>query len=400
MKTLQLSKLGDVAAINPKPATRPATDEPISFIPMSAVNAQTGSTERGEDRLFGDVSKGYTIFTNGDILVAKITPCFENGKIAQATIRQAIGVGSTEFHVIKPNRSKIDSRYLLHFLRRPIIRVAGEQRMTGSAGQRRVPAAFLASLSIPMPEICEQQRIGEVLDRADELRTKRRETLVHLNNLTQSIFLDMFAGEASNEWPTVAVADVAQQRKGSIRTGPFGSQLLHSEFLNQGVAVLGIDNAVDNEFRWGKRRFISEEKYEQLARFTVYPGDVLITIMGTCGRCAVVPDDIPRAINTKHLCCITLDPGRCLPEFLHRYFLTHPTAQRYLLQSAKGAIMAGLNMEIIKAMPIVLPPLALQQAFVERLRGVERLKAAHRASLAELDDLFASLQDRAFRGLL
>ncbi|SCL15531.1 restriction endonuclease subunit S [Micromonospora inyonensis] len=400
MKTLQLSKLADVAAINPKPAARPATDEPISFIPMSAVNAQTGSTERGEDRLFGDVSKGYTIFANGDILVAKITPCFENGKIAQATIRQAIGVGSTEFHVIKPNRSQIDSRYLLHFLRRPIVRIAGEQRMTGSAGQRRVPAAFLASLSIPMPEICEQQRIGEVLDRADELRAKRRETLVHLNNLTQSIFLDMFAGEASNEWPTVAVADVAQQRKGSIRTGPFGSQLLHSEFLNQGVAVLGIDNAVDNEFRWGKRRFISEEKYEQLARFTVHPGDVLITIMGTCGRCAVVPDDIPRAINTKHLCCITLDPGRCLPEFLHQYFLTHPTAQRYLLQSAKGAIMAGLNMEIIKAMPIVLPPLALQQAFVERLRGVERLKAAHRASLAELDALFASLQDRAFRGLL
>ncbi|RAO22962.1 restriction endonuclease subunit S [Micromonospora noduli] len=260
--------------------------------------------------------------------------------------------------------------------------------------------AKLQLLQVPLPPVHEQRRIAEVLDRADELRAKRREALAHLNDLTRSIFLDMFATEVSNTWPTVTVADVADQRKGSIRTGPFGSQLLHSEFVDDGVAVLGIDNAVSNEFRWDERRFISEEKYQQLARYTVHPGDVLITIMGTCGRCAVVPDDIPRAINTKHLCCITLDAGRCLPEFLHRYFLTHPAARRYLQQTAKGAIMAGLNMEIIKAMPVVLPPLALQQVFVKRLRGVERVKAAHRASLAELDGLFGALQDQAFRGLL
>ncbi|WP_349879875.1 restriction endonuclease subunit S [Micromonospora sp. HUAS YX12] len=400
MRTPKFSKLADVAAVNPKLVTRPAADELISFVPMSAVDAETGSTESGEDRLFGEVSRGYTVFADEDVLVAKITPCFENGKIAQACLSRPTGVGSTEFHVIRPNRSQLDARYLLHFLRRPAIRIAGERRMTGSAGQRRVPVAFLASLSIPTPPLQEQRRIAEMLDRADELRAKRREALAHLDDLTQSIFLDMFATEASDEWPAVTVADVAQQRKGSIRTGPFGSQLLHSEFVDDGVAVLGIDNAVSNEFRWDERRFISEEKYQQLERYTVHPGDVLITIMGTCGRCAVVPEDIPRAINTKHLCCITLDFTRCLPEFLHRYFLTHPAARRYLRQTAKGAIMAGLNMEIIKAMPLVLPPLALQQAFVKRLRGVERVKAAHRASLAELEALFASLQDRAFRGLL
>jgi restriction endonuclease S subunit len=138
----------------------------------------------------------------------------------------------------------------------------------------------------------------------------------------------------------------------------------------------------------------------QSIRYTVNPGDVIITIMGTCGRCAVVPNDIPLAINTKHLCCITLDQNKCLSKFLQAYFLMHPIANQYLNQTMKGAIMAGLNMNIIKAMPIPIPPLSLQQEFAQRIGTIESLKAQHRESLAYLDTLFASLQHRAFRGEL
>ena len=126
----------------------------------------------------------------------------------------------------------------------------------------------------------------------------------------------------------------------------------------------------------------------------------MITIMGTCGRCAVVPDDICTAINTKHLCCITLDHGKCLPEFMHAYFLKHPIACRYLERNAKGAIMSGLNMRIIKALPIPAAPLDLQHRFAAIVESIERQKASQRAHLTELDTLFASLQSRAFRGEL
>ena len=91
---------------------------------------------------------------------------------------------------------------------------------------------------------------------------------------------------------------------------------------------------------------------------------------------------------------------KCRPEFLHAFFLRHPMARAYLEQTSKGAIMSGLNMGLIKSMPIAVPPLALQQTFATRIRAVESLKANHRAALAELDALFASLQHRAFAGTL
>jgi type I restriction enzyme S subunit len=224
--------------------------------------------------------------------------------------------------------------------------------------------------------------------------------LAQLDSLTQSIFIEMFGDVEGKGWSISNVAGIADTHKGAMRTGPFGSQLLHSEFVDEGVVVLGIDNAVANEFRWGDRRFISQEKYQELKRYTVFPGDVLITIMGTCGRCAVVPADIPVAINTKHLCCITLDHEKCLPSFLHAYFLMHPIARQYLGQTAKGAIMDGLNMGIIKEMPVPLVPIDLQREFEIRLKALQKVRSANIQAAAELDALFASLQHRAFQGEL
>jgi len=392
--------LAQVAALNPRLLQTLSDGTPISFVPMAAVSAEEAKVTLAADRPYADVRKGYTYFETGDVLVAKITPCFENGKIVEAVLPRQFGFGSTEFHVVRPKPGTLDGRYLHHFLRQERIRVEGQRRMTGSGGQRRVPEDFLAQLAIPLPPLPEQRRIAAILDQADALRAKRREALAQMDSLTQSIFIEMFGGQESKGWPVETIANVTALHVGSIRTGPFGSQLLHSEFVTDGVAVLGIDNAVTNEFRWGERRFISEAKHLELRRYTVKPRDVLITIMGTCGRCAVVPDDIPLAINTKHLCCITLNPLKCLPAFLHAFFLLHPMARGYLDQTSKGAIMSGLNMGLIKAMPIPIPPLALQQTFATRIQAVEALKATHRAGLAELDALFASLQHRAFAGQL
>lgn len=301
---------------------------------------------------------------------------------------------------LRCNRSLVAPRYLYHWLNRPTYRASLRPYIRGTTLKNLAVSSVLSESLVALPPLQEQRRIAAILDQADELRTKRRAASAHLEDLRKSIFLEMFAGNVSEDWELTTIDAVASASPGSIRTGPFGSQLLHSEFVDSGVAVLGIDNAVENEFRWARLRYISPDKYKSLARYTVQPGDVLITIMGTCGRCAIVPDDIPLAINTKHLCCITLDQRCCLPVFLHSYFLHHPVAKQYLRQTAKGAVMDGLNMGIIRRLPLKLPPLTLQEEYVRRISIIESITIAHSKSTSAFDSFFESLQHRAFRGEL
>lgn len=143
--------LAQVATLNPR-LMKPLSDQaPVSFVPMASMSAEEAKVTLAVDRPYAEVRKGYTYFETGDVLVAKITPCFENGKIAEAVLPRQYGFGSTEFHVVRPKSGMLDGRYLHYFLRQPQIRVEGERRMAGSGGQRRVPEDFLAQLSIPVP---------------------------------------------------------------------------------------------------------------------------------------------------------------------------------------------------------------------------------------------------------
>ncbi|MFT5946724.1 MAG: type I restriction enzyme S subunit [Paracoccaceae bacterium] len=233
-------------------------------------------------------------------------------------------------------------------------------------------------------------------DQADALRRLRRRALDRLNTLGQAIFHEMFVENARPDWPVVKIDEVVS----NARTGPFGSQLLSSELVDGGIPVLGIDNVVSNEFAWGKPRFITPEKYQTLARYTVAPGDVLITIMGTCGRCIVVPQGMPTAINTKHICCLTPQSDRVDSEYLRAAFLMHPAVLKQLGVEAKGAVMPGLNMGIIKAIKLPLPGMQMQREFSARMAAARDQSIVARRYVNELEGLFASLQHRAFRGEL
>jgi type I restriction enzyme S subunit len=332
-------------------------------------------------------------FCGGDVLITKlgepagvacIVPAeFGSGRIVADVTR------------FRGNRQLIDHHYLVNYINSPVGRTEVAKRAKGSTRQR-INLSDLRDIPLPLPPLDEQRQIAAILGQVDDLRRMRRGALEKLEALLQADFILSFVSVPGSNWPEVSVEDISK----SIRTGPFGSDLLHSEFTENGIAVLGIDNAVHNEFRWDERRYISEAKYQELQRYRVFPRDLIITIMGTCGRAAIVPDDIPLAINTKHLCCLTLDENRCLPEFLHACFLRHPSVLHQLGVRERGAVMAGLNMALIKETKFSLPPLDLQRAFAARVVEIDKLKAHHLAHLAKLDALFASLQQRAFRGVL
>jgi len=280
------------------------------------------------------------------------------------------------------------------------------RQITGDSGndRRGLNMDLIRSIEVPIAPPAEQKRIVSILNEAFEsiltAKANAEKNLQNARALFSSVFGALTTRSEQENWVRMTVADLADQQRGSIRTGPFGSQLLHSEFVDEGIAVLGIDNAVANEFRWAKSRFITPKKYRQLERYRVHPEDVLITIMGTCGRCAIVPYDIPTAINTKHLCCITLDRRKCLPGYLHAYFLYHPLAQDFLAKHAKVAITAWLNMGLIRELPVLLPPRKRQRELVNTLDSLkqetQRFEYIYERKLAALEALKKSLLHQAF----
>ena len=145
-----MTTLGEACLINPRFFTEPVEDDrELSFLPMAAVEAGTGRIDLSRTRLFADVRKGYTRFSEGDVLFAKITPCMENGKIALAKgLTNNCGCGSTEFHVLRPHKG-ISGGFLMFFLFQDAFRREAQGHMAGTAGQLRVPTGFLEEAPLP-----------------------------------------------------------------------------------------------------------------------------------------------------------------------------------------------------------------------------------------------------------
>jgi len=158
--TAHIVPLAEAVELNPRPDRGSLPDDlDVSFVPMAAVEAATGRMDAAAARRFGEVKKGYTVFREGDVLFAKITPCMENGKMAVARgLRNGVGCGSTEFHVLR-SRPGVDPHYVYHFVSSARFRAAAAHHMTGAVGQKRVPAAFLEKCEIPLPDLDEQRRI-------------------------------------------------------------------------------------------------------------------------------------------------------------------------------------------------------------------------------------------------
>ncbi|WP_051529283.1 restriction endonuclease subunit S [Meiothermus cerbereus] len=201
------ARLNEVSRINPGleiPPEQLPDDLEVSFVPMKAIEEESGRIYTGDVRPIRQVRKGYTAFVEGDILFAKITPCMENGKIAVArNLHNGIGFGTTELHVVRPE-SGIDAQYLFYFLVRQDYRTQAAHSMTGTAGQLRVPADFLRSSFLPLPPLNEQRRIVEKLEELlsdlDAGVATLRQALAKLKRYRQAVLKAAVEGELSREW--------------------------------------------------------------------------------------------------------------------------------------------------------------------------------------------------------
>ena len=176
-------KIGEICSINPRQNDNIPENSEISFIPMAAVS--TNGQVDLSDTLESSKVKNYTVFRNGDVLFAKITPCMENGKGAIVhNLANGYGAGSTEFIVLRPNADMITAKWLYLYLSQRSFRWECQQHMTGSAGQKRVPPKYLASCEIPVPPVSEQERI---VSKMEELFSKLDTSLAELKTAKEKL---------------------------------------------------------------------------------------------------------------------------------------------------------------------------------------------------------------------
>jgi restriction endonuclease S subunit len=193
-------KIGDVSEINPKESglAKLSPDIQVSFIPMADVAVEATTVLPSQTRKLKEVVKGYTNFRQNDVLLAKITPCFENGKVAIAgPLINDLGFGSTEFIVIRCDPKKLLPPLLLLYVSDNDFRQVGRLNMTGSAGQQRVPADFVRGYEIPRPPLDVQRQIVAELEAERKLVEANRELIVRMEAKIKTT-LDEVWGEERN----------------------------------------------------------------------------------------------------------------------------------------------------------------------------------------------------------
>ncbi len=392
MKTATEVTLSEVASVNPPLPKRPAPDAAVSFVPMAAVDVGGRLTAEVQQRPFESVAKGFTPFLRDDVLVAKITPCFQNGKIATARIPTAVGMGSTEFHVVRPDRRHVDPGYLLHFLRLARIRRHGEMRMTGSGGQRRVPASFLTGLRLPLPPLDEQRRIAGVLDAVERLRAKRRKALGLLGELRAQVVESTFDATATEarSWP---LQDVGEE----LCFLTSGSRGWARHYAETGDLFIRIQNVRRDELVLDDVAFVQAPRTAEAKRTRAQPGDVLLSITADLGRTAVVPEGIGDAYVNQHIAILRSET--MTPRFLSAG-LASSFGQRQLVKKNRDGVKAGLNFSDIRSVRLPVPPRDVQDEFAERLARLDRAESRCRLQTTQLEALFASVESRAFKGEL
>ena len=389
-----MAALEKIAEINPRTSRALDDNATVSFVPMAAVN-DGGGGYREETRSLSEVRNGYTSFQSGDVLLAKITPCMENGKVALLSeLKHGIGFGSTEFHVLRAG-PELDRRYLFHMVWNPRFRFLAEKRMTGSGGQRRVPTNFLREYEIPLPTLNDQARVAAILDKADAIRRKRRQALAEIDDLLRTTFFDMFGSmieEAHVEPDTLLQHLVEPDRGVSYGVVQRGSNIA------DGVPIVRISNIIDNEFDGTEIVRTSSHIAEQYRRSIIRGGEILLSIRGTVGLVAIAPTSARGWNVSREVAVIPLRQG-IHPEYVRMVMLTR-RSQHFMAGEVKGVAQRGINLADVRKLPVPMPDGELLKRFLGFASAHSSLRLRAKAALALSDECFQSSAQRAFRGEL
>lgn len=421
----RLNDLGET-----KPRNDAEDSSRVGFVPMTFIPSEYGQAAKSEERKWGDIKKGYTHFADGDVVMAKITPCFENGKsCVMNALVNGLGAGTTELHVFRKTTDVVESRYILIYLKSRGFINRGIPRMTGSAGQKRVPHDYFSSSPFPLPPLAEQKRIvakvDELMALCDRLEAQQQErqtkhtalaraslarfaeapTPANLNflfhnsysispaDLRKSILALAVQGllvpHDSAGWHTRKLRELTT-KIGSGSTPSGGKE----SYQNSGVPLIRSMNVHFGGFVHHGLAFLNNEQADKLKNVIVKEHDVLLNITGaSIGRVTTAPKNMDGARVNQHV-CIVRPNDEVLPKFLE-IFLASPVVQNLIDDVQVGATREALTKTMIEQFDIPVPSLDEQRRIVakvdELMKVVDQLEAQLAASRSTAEKLTAAI---------
>lgn len=433
-------------------------DTEVSFLPMDTVG-EYGGLRLSETKIKAEVGAGYTEFQDGDVVIAKITPCFENGKGSLVgNLVNSVAYGTTELHVLRSSRY-LNSRFLFYITITHGFRKLGESEMYGAGGQKRVPPEFCKNFQIPLPQIVEQTAIADFLDREtgriDTLVAKKRKLVELLKEkrgalISRTVTRGLPADAArefglttasvheapanygrgdfnrpqaeANQFaptceptPTQAFKDSGVEWLGEIpshwhvmplfritsliQTGPFGSQLHASNYVEGGIPLINPAQIVGGKLVPDELCCVDESTADRLQLHKLQVGDIVMGRRGEIGRCALVT-----TAESSWIC----GTGSLLIRFINSdatYFskvISNSGFVGVLELNAVGTTMLNLNPTIVGRMLVPVPTLQEQTAIATYLdretAKIDRLVEKVETAIARLREYRGALITSAVTG--
>ena len=255
----------------------------------------------------------------------------------------------------------------------------------------------IASLEIPLPPLSEQKRIAEILDKADELRQKRQQSIEKLDELLQATFIDMFGDPLTNQknWEISKLVNEIEL----IQIGPFGTQLHQEDYVENSIPLINPSHIRNGKIFPDNKLTVSEEKYHQLPQYHMKTNDVIVGRRGEMGRCAVVTERENGYFCGTGSLFLRMNEKNLNATFLS-FILSSNSIKKLLENSSQGVTMANLNKKIVSEIPLIMPNIDLQSKFGEFVDSINLQKQRLKVQSKQQENLFQSLQQRAFNGEL
>ena len=290
---------------------------------------------------------GGTKFRNGDTIMARITPCLENGKTAQVSILNdgEVGFGSTEYIVFRAKEGIADKDYLYYLVCSPEVREPAIKSMVGSSGRQRVQTDVVKNLEIDVPPLVDQEKIGLFLKSFDDKIALNDKINKNLEQQAEAIFQSIL----SNAVTTVNLGEIADVKGG--KRLPKGVNLIDIPNTHPYIRVRDLNNVLFASIT-PDYVYVDEETQKSISRYIVSTGDVLISIVGTIGLTAIVDSTLDKANLTEN-CVKVTNLKHITPEYLLLY-LRSQLGREAITKGTVGAVQQKLPIKNIQAIPIPL----------------------------------------------